>query len=355
MKPLLLALGSLLLAPVLFIGGLLVATTSGTSGTLTPTPATAVALAQIPPSMLDVYAFSAEDCPGLPWQLVAAIGSTTDPSLSTQLDATTGEVHPAHFGPLLDEENGEPQISDPGQPGGWARTLGPFEILSTIWARYGTATPDTARSTPDAQNAWDSTFTLTRVLCTYLERDNGDTAAALSDYDPSPSWGQSVSALALSYGMAAGTGTDGPGGAGGAAPPIPANGTTYPGQVQVVVAAAESQLGVPYVWGSESPGRGFDCSGLIQWAYAQAGITLPRVTYAQADVGTEVARPWPANVSAGDLLLMAGDDNGVTTPLGHIAMAIGGGLMIQAPYTGTVVQINPIPWSDVELVRRVIS
>jgi cell wall-associated NlpC family hydrolase len=54
-------------------------------------------------------------------------------------------------------------------------------------------------------------------------------------------------------------------------------------------------------------------------------------------------------------LLMAGDDNGVTTPLGHVAMAIGGGLMIQAPYTGTVVQIGPIPWSDIELVRRAIS
>jgi cell wall-associated NlpC family hydrolase len=79
------------------------------------------------------------------------------------------------------------------------------------------------------------------------------------------------------------------------------------------------------------------------------------VTYAQADVGTEVTRPWNTNVAPGDLLLMPGDDNGVTTPLGHIGMAIGGGLMIQAPYTGTVVQIDPIPWADVELVRRVIS
>jgi hypothetical protein len=51
----------------------------------------------------------------------------------------------------------------------------------------------------------------------------------------------------------------------------------------------------------------------------------------------------------------AGDDNGVTTPLGHIGMAIGGDLMIQTPYTVTVVHINPIPWSDIELVRWVLS
>jgi cell wall-associated NlpC family hydrolase len=195
---------------------------------------------------------------------------------------------------------------------------------------------------------------LAHALCTYLGNENSDPEAALADYDPSPSWDQNVDALALSYGMAAGQSTGG--GAGSStAPPVPPDGRTYSGKVATVIAAAESQLGVPYVWGGETPSKGFDCSGLIQWAYAQAGIAIPRVTYSQADVGAEVPRPWAGDVAPGDLLLMPGDDNGVTTPLGHIAMAIGGGLMIQAPYTGTVVQINPIPWSDIELVRRVIS
>jgi cell wall-associated NlpC family hydrolase len=344
----------LLLVPVFFLGGLVTAATAGMSDTEAPTSATDVALEQIPASMLDVYAYAADACPGLPWQLLAAIAGSADPGLASQVDPTTGEVRPAHLGPLLDGQDGEPKIPDPTQPSGWARTEGPFSILSTVWSRYGTAAPDTGRTVPDPQNAWDSSFTLAHVLCTYLGNENGDPEGALADYGPSPSWDQSVDALALSYGMAAGQSAGG--GAGSSAtPPVPPNGKAYSGNVAIIIAAAESQLGVPYVWGGESPAKGFDCSGLIQWAYAQAGITIPRVTYSQADIGTEVSRPWAGNVDPGDLLLIAGDDNGVTTPLGHVAMAIGGGLMIQAPYTGTVVQIGPIPWSEIELVRRVIS
>ena len=53
------------------------------------------------------------------------------------------------------------------------------------------------------------------------------------------------------------------------------------------VQAAVSQLGVPYVFGGEQPGVGFDCSGLVQWAWAQAGVSIPRTTE------TRVARPHP--------------------------------------------------------------
>jgi len=345
---------ALLLLPVFFLGGLVVAATAGMSDSDSPTSATDLAVAQVPASMLDVYAYAAEECPGLPWQLMAAIAGTADPALAGQLDPTTGEVHPTHLGPSLDGQGGEPTIADPSQPDGWARTEGPFLILSTLWSRYGTAAPGAGRSVPDPQNAWDSSFTLAHVLCTYLGNDDGDPEAALAHYDPSPSWDQRVDSLALSYGMAAGQSTGG-GTASSDTPPLPPDGKTYAGSVATVIAAAESQLGVPYLWGGESPGKGFDCSGLVQWAYAQAGITIPRVTYSQADVGSEVPRPWVGNVAPGDLLLMAGDDDGVTKSLGHIAMAIGGGLMIQAPYTGTVIQIDPISWSNVELVRRVIS
>jgi cell wall-associated NlpC family hydrolase len=299
-----------------------------------------------------VDAFAADDCPGLPWQVLAAIAATNDPDLSAQINPTTGEVHPAILGPLLNGLNGEPAVSDISQASGWARSEGPLAILSTVWTAFGTPAPDTGRGAPDRQNAWDSTFTLTHDLCANLGRSGVE--VALSDYDPNPTWDQSVMSLAFSYGMAAGSG-GGTSGGGAGTPPLPLNGVTNSGAIATVIAAAESQLGVPYVWGGESPGGGFDCSGLIQWAYGEAGITLPRVTYSQADVGVEVGKPWSSNVKPGDLLLLPGVDNGVTTPLGHIAMAIGGGLMIQAPYTGTVVQLDPIPWGDVELVRRVIS
>ena len=347
--------GVVVLVPLLFLGGVIVAATTAMSGALAPSSATDVARQQIPASMLDVDAAAADACPGLPWQLIAAVGSTEDPDLATQLDPRTGEIHPPYVGPLLNGQGGEPSVADRSEPSGWAHAEGPFHLLTTTWAADATVPPGSGRSEPDPQNAWDSAFTFDRALCGYLSQHNGDVGAALAAYDAGPVWDQGVLALALAYGMAPGA-SGAPAGSGGSGSvAVPSPGVTYQGQIAVVIAAAESQLGVAYRWGAESPGRGFDCSGLLQWAYGQAGVALPRTTYVQATVGVEVSRPWSSTVEPGDLLLMPGIDNGITTPLGHIAMAIGGGLMIQAPYTGTVVQIDPIPWSAIELVRRVVT
>jgi peptidoglycan DL-endopeptidase CwlO len=99
------------------------------------------------------------------------------------------------------------------------------------------------------------------------------------------------------------------------------------------VAAARSQLGVPYVWGGESPGVGFDCSGLVQWAWRQAGVNLPRTSGGQFAATTPVSI---ADLEPGDLLFYgpSGSD--------HVAMYIGGGMMIEAPETGEVVHITPL-------------
>lgn len=93
------------------------------------------------------------------------------------------------------------------------------------------------------------------------------------------------------------------------------------------VRAALSRLGTPYVWGATGPDR-FDCSGLVQWAYAQAGIRLRRTTYEQIHDGVPVA---PSQVRPGDL---------VFPHTGHVQMAIGGGLVVEAPQPGSVVQIS---------------
>jgi cell wall-associated NlpC family hydrolase len=99
------------------------------------------------------------------------------------------------------------------------------------------------------------------------------------------------------------------------------------------IAAAESQLGVPYVWGGESPGAGFDCSGLVQWAWRQAGVSLPRTSGAQFAATTPVSI---ADLQPGDLLFYGpgGSD--------HVAMYVGGGTMIEAPETGEVVHLTPL-------------
>lgn len=95
------------------------------------------------------------------------------------------------------------------------------------------------------------------------------------------------------------------------------------------VRAALSRLGSPYVWGATGPDR-FDCSGLVQWAYAHTGVHLHRTTYDQINDGIPVSR---ADVRPGDLIF---------PHAGHVQMAIGNGLVVEAPHAGASVQISPL-------------
>jgi cell wall-associated NlpC family hydrolase len=97
----------------------------------------------------------------------------------------------------------------------------------------------------------------------------------------------------------------------------------------VAVRAALSRLGRPYVWGATGPGQ-FDCSGLVQWSYAQAGVHLDRTTYQQIDDGIPVPR---SRVRPGDL---------VFPHAGHVQIAIGNNLVVEAPYSGASVRISPL-------------
>jgi cell wall-associated NlpC family hydrolase len=101
------------------------------------------------------------------------------------------------------------------------------------------------------------------------------------------------------------------------------------------VQAAESQLGVPYVWGGETPGEGFDCSGLTQWAWGQAGVSLPRTAQDQYDAIDHISM---SDLEPGDLLFW----NDGTDSIQHVAMYVGNNEVIQAPYTGAVVSYSPI-------------
>ncbi len=117
-----------------------------------------------------------------------------------------------------------------------------------------------------------------------------------------------------------------------------------------VVSEAEQFLGTPYVWGGSAPG-GFDCSGLVQYVYGQLGVSLPRTSEEQAQVGTPVASLSAAQ--PGDLLFFAGSDGTASSP-GHVGIYIGNGEMIDAPYTGTSVQIQQVPADEVVAIRQVL-
>ena len=97
-----------------------------------------------------------------------------------------------------------------------------------------------------------------------------------------------------------------------------------------VVGIAMQYLGVPYVWGGASP-SGFDCSGLIMYAYAQIGVSLPHHAASQYGMGSPVSRD---QLAPGDLVFFNG--------LGHAGIYIGGGQFIHAPHSGDVVKISSL-------------
>ena len=97
----------------------------------------------------------------------------------------------------------------------------------------------------------------------------------------------------------------------------------------IAVRAALSRLGRPYVWGATGPDQ-FDCSGLTQWSYARAGIHLDRTTYQQIYDGVPVPR---SQVRPGDL---------VFPTAGHVQLAIGNNLVVEAPHSGATVRISPL-------------
>ena len=109
------------------------------------------------------------------------------------------------------------------------------------------------------------------------------------------------------------------------------------------VQAAEREIGVPYVWGGTTP-AGFDCSGLVMWAYAQVGISLPHYSGGQFAATTHISM---ANIQPGDLLFYGpgGSD--------HVSMYVGGGSMIEAPYTGATVLITGVRTGGLAGVGRV--
>jgi peptidoglycan DL-endopeptidase CwlO len=107
-------------------------------------------------------------------------------------------------------------------------------------------------------------------------------------------------------------------------------------EVIAFLEAAESRLGMPYVWGGDGP-TDFDCSGLVQWSLARAGVVMPRVAAEQALTGPEVPL---SKLEPGDLLFYHTDP---TAPdyISHVAIFIGDGKMLQAPMPGLDVEIVP--------------
>ncbi|GAA2424775.1 NlpC/P60 family protein [Streptomyces mauvecolor] len=125
---------------------------------------------------------------------------------------------------------------------------------------------------------------------------------------------------------------------------LPALSDSAPASARAAAAvmAARAAIGKPYIWGSSGP-AGFDCSGLMQWSYAQAGLGLPRTSQEQRYAGHQVPL---SEAKPGDLITYRHDAS-------HIAMYMGNGQVVHAPYPGAPVRYDPVGMMPISSVTRV--
>lgn len=120
----------------------------------------------------------------------------------------------------------------------------------------------------------------------------------------------------------------------GAADPAPETPADPPaGKVDKVLAFAKAQLGKPYVWGASGP-NSYDCSGFTQGAWKAAGVSLPRTTFDQVEVGTKVAK---SQMRPGDLIFFYED-------ISHVGIYVGDGQMIHASKPGDDVKYESVDY-----------
>jgi cell wall-associated NlpC family hydrolase len=264
-------------------------------GDVTPS---ATAVGQIPPAMLALYQHAAATCPGLPWTVLAAIGT-------------------------VESGNG---ISDlPGVHSGanFAGAEGPMQFEPTTFAEYDEPVPPGGANPPSPYDPVDAVYAAARDLCANGAENGADLSAAVFAYNHSDSYVTEVLDLAQSYG-ATETQTVAAGTAGA-----------------VALDWALAQVGTPYRWGGETPGVGFDCSGLVQAAYAAAGVALPRTAQEQYDTTTKLAPGDP--IEPGDLVFFGSGPNAVE----HVGIVVQPGVMVDAPHTGADVRVEPyVGWPD---------
>ena len=291
-------------------------------------------------------------CQGMRWQVLAGVARIESNHAAGHAVTEDGDITPRIIGPRLDGSGsgGNTTAITDTDDGRWDgdktydRAVGPFQFLPGTFRAHGA--DGNGDAVVDPHNADDAALTAAIYLCG-SGRDLTDRAQlkkALYAYNHSDAYVDDVLGWIDQYDAAAADS-----GAG-----------DVTGDVQTVLTAALAQKGVPYSWGGGnaagpssgkccSPGGqdgrtvvGFDCSGLTLYAFAQAGVTLPRTAASQSGVGTRI----PA--SAGYSALQVGDlvfygyipDNDST--IHHVGIYLGNGNMINAARPGTRVRVDKV-------------
>ncbi len=258
----------------------------------------ATAMTDIPPTMLTLYQQAAVTCPGLPWTVLAAIGT-------------------------VESDNGTSTL--PGVSAGQnaAGAEGPMQFEPATFAAYDLPVPPGGANPPSPYDPTDAVYAAARMLCANGAANGADISGAVFAYNHASWYVTEVLALARSYSqtqaqtVAAGT-------AGG-----------------IALDWALAQVGTPYVWGGETSGVGFDCSGLTQAAYRVARVALPRTAQEQYDAGPPV--PANAPLHPGDLVFFGSGPADVTHVGIYAGVQDGQTVMVDAPHSGADVRVEPFP------------
>jgi cell wall-associated NlpC family hydrolase len=260
--------------------------------------ATSAATSKIPPAMLTLYQQAAATCPGLPWTVLAAIGT-------------------------VESDNGQSTLPGVLSGANAAGAEGPMQFEPATFAEYARPVPPGGADPPSPYDPTDAVYAAARLLCANGAAGGANVSGAVYAYNHSTAYVAQVLALAQSYGSAS----------------PPAAGPSEAGTVAAEWALR--QIGTPYVWGGETPGVGFDCSGLVQAAYEVAGLSLPRVAQDQYD-GTPFVPPG-SPLQTGDLVFFGSGPDAIY----HVGIFVGvvGGedVMVDAPYTGADVRAETFP------------
>ncbi|ALV30732.1 bifunctional lytic transglycosylase/C40 family peptidase [Streptomyces sp. CdTB01] len=315
--------------------------------------------ADIPPRMLAAYKKAVQQvgtyaptCQGMRWSILAGIAKVESNHAIGRTITAGGDIRPKIYGVLLNGSGaGGNTTAVPDTDGGtWdgtsqgERAVGPFQFLPSTWVSIGE--DGNGDKVADPHNADDAALGAAIYLCKG-GRDltkRSQLKAAIWQYNHSSEYVANVLGWIDQYTAAV-------------KDPELKNVT---GKVRTVIQAALSQRGVSYSWGGGnahgpsygiccSPSgksgahiKGFDCSGLTSYAYAQAGIRLPRTAAAQADTGRRIpAGLGTSALTVGDLVFYAyvpGRDSTIY----HVGIYVGSGHMVNAARPGTVVRLDSV-------------
>ncbi|MFE9454896.1 NlpC/P60 family protein [Streptomyces sp. NPDC006739] len=313
--------------------------------------------ADIPPRMLAAYKKAVQQvaqyvprCQGMRWPILAGIAKVESNHALGRSIAANGDIRPKIYGVLLNGTGagGNTTVVPDTDGGKWDgtsqgdRAVGPFQFLPSTWKSVGK--DGNGDKVADPHNADDAALGAAVYLC----GSGGDLTkraqlrAAIFQYNHSGEYVATVLGWIDQYTAAAKD------------PDL----KNVSDKVRTVIDAALSQRGVPYSWGggnAQGPSygiccspsgksgtdiRGFDCSGLTQYAYAKAGISLPRTAAAQAGVGQRIpASLGTSALKPGDLVFYA-TAPGHDSTIYHVGIYVGSGQMVNAARPGTVVRLD---------------